>query len=44
MDVVWWLVLIAVVIVVVAVLLYGLQRARRRGTVLASRVAERSDR
>ncbi len=48
-DVLWWLALIAVATAAVAVVLLLVRRARRAGTVLASRspgpsAAERSDR
>jgi hypothetical protein len=43
MDALWWLVLIAVAIVVVVGALFLVRRARRAGTVLASRAPSRSD-
>ena len=43
-SVLWWLVLIVVVIAIVAVVLFVVRRARRAGTVLASRVSDRSER
>ena len=40
-SVLWWLVLIVVVIAVVVVVLFVVRRARRAGSVLASRVSDR---
>lgn len=37
----WWLVIVVVVIAVVAVVLFVVRRARRAGSVLASRVSDR---
>ncbi len=40
-SVLWWLVVVVVVIAVVVVVLFVVRRARRAGSVLASRVSDR---
>ncbi len=43
-SVLWWLVMIVVVVAIVALVLFLIRRARRTGSVLASRVSDRSGR